>query len=138
MQHLRTAAHVKAVYDVTVAYAERLERPERSKGIKDTRRSETGKLSNGDVDSTTNLLPSPSTWTFQRPPTFLQSIFLPNLGSKWRTLVHVRRFELSELPESEAELKLWLEKRWVEKGELLASLNQKLERGEEWEGVKEE
>lgn len=45
---------------------------------------------------------------------------------------------MSELPESEAELKLWLEKRWVEKGCLLEDLKQKLEREEEWEGEKEE
>jgi len=71
-------------------------------------------------------------FAFQSPPTFLQSLFHPDIASRWRTLVHVRRFEISSLPVGEAELKAWLEERWVEKGELLEELRGKLERGEDW------
>ena len=46
--------------------------------------------------------------------------------------MHVRRFEISSLPEGEAELKAWLEERWVEKGELLEELRERLEMGEGW------
>ena len=47
--------------------------------------------------------------------------------------MHVRRFAIDDLPTEEAELRTWLEERWVEKGELLESLRAKLLRGEGWE-----
>jgi hypothetical protein len=75
-------------------------------------------------------------FAFQSPPTFIQSLFYPNIASRWRTLVHVRQFEISSLPEGEAELRAWLEDRWVEKGEVLEELRGKLEKGEEWEDGK--
>ena len=40
--------------------------------------------------------------------------------------MHVLRFPLEELPESDAELAKWLENRWIEKGEYLE------EKKEEW------
>lgn len=136
VSHLRNAPHVKAVYDVTVAYAERSEQsevvPERSKASKDSKPTTNG----------TNLNPksslSSSSYKFQTPPTFLQSLLHPTISSRWKTLVHVRRFEMQDLPASEEGLRLCLEERWVEKGELLESLRLKLERGEEWgwEGAK--
>lgn len=104
MQQLRRAPRVKAVYDVTVAYAEK---PHHGK----------------------------DGWTFQSPPSFTQTITLPRLRERWNFLVHARRFPLDELPEGEQELAEWLEQRWMEKGELLESLKQRLDSGEGWEGM---
>ena len=42
-------------------------------------------------------------------------------------------FAIDELPAEEAEVRTWLEERWVEKGELLEELRAKLLRGESWE-----
>ena len=96
VQKLRTAAQVKAVYDVTVAYA------------KDNR-------------------------IFQSPPTFGQTLMLPRLDKEWRFFVHVDRHLLEELPSSEEELAQWLEDRWIEKGERLEDLRQKLQDGLPWQ-----
>jgi hypothetical protein len=59
-------------------------------------------------------------------------VLTPDVGRRWKTLVHVRRFEIGDLPAEQAELRTWLEERWVEKGEVLEELRGKLERGEEW------
>lgn len=134
VQHLRTAApHVKAVYDLTVAYAD-LQPAGRTE---DTTKNEMKKKMNGagvngNGSGHASTTPAQPDFTFQSPPTFLQSLFYPEISSRWRTLVHVRRFEISSLPEGEAELKAWLEERWVEKGELLEELRERLEMGEGW------
>ena len=88
---------------------------------------------NGHADPNRASFSAQPDFAFQSPPTFVQSLFYPDIASRWRTLVHVRRFEISSLPEGETELKAWLEERWVEKGEVLEELRGKLERGEEWE-----
>lgn len=72
-------------------------------------------------------------FAFQSPPTFVQSVLTPDVGRRWKTLVHVRRFEIGDLPAEEADLRTWLEERWVEKGELLEELRKKLLRGESWD-----
>ncbi|GAB7328006.1 hypothetical protein MBLNU13_g00064t1 [Cladosporium sp. NU13] len=106
VQHLRSAPHVKAVYDITIAYADMQ-----------------------------NAHPAGKTapFAFQSPPTFVQSVLTPDVGRRWKTLVHVRRFAIDDLPAEEAELRSWLEERWVEKGEFLEELRAKLLRGESWE-----
>jgi hypothetical protein len=141
VQHLRTAApHVKAVYDLTVAYADL--QPTGRKGEEVTKKEKkikekmAGVNGNGHADCQSH--PTSDDFAFQSPPTFLQSLFYPDIASRWRTLVHVRRFEVSSLPAGEAELKAWLEERWVEKGEVLEELRGKLERGEGWEDKKGE
>ena len=107
VQHLRSAPHVKAVYDVTVSYAD----------MQNAQPGPAGKT---------------APFAFQSPPTFVQSVLTPDVGRRWKTLVHVRRFEIGDLPAEEAELRTWLEERWVEKGELLEKLRAKLLRGEGW------
>lgn len=79
-----------------------------------------------------------SPFAFQSPPTFAQSVSLPDVGKRWKTLVHVRRFAIEDLPDGEDGLKAWLEERWVEKGELLEELRLRLKRGEGWEGFERE
>jgi len=111
VQHLRSAPHVKAVYDVTVAYAD-----------------------------THTAQPAGKTapFAFQSPPTFVQSVFTPDVGKRWKTLVHVRRFEIGDLPVDEEGLRTWLEERWVEKGELLEELRGKMLRGEGWDELEKD
>ncbi|KAK3701316.1 hypothetical protein LTR37_015537 [Vermiconidia calcicola] len=100
-QNLAKAPQMKAVYDVTIAYAR--------KGI------------NG--------------WQFQQPPSFAESLLVPRLDEEWRFFVHVDRHPLEELPRSSEELAQWLEDRWVEKGERLEVLRQKLVKGMPWEAA---
>ena len=90
VQTLRKASHVKAVYDVTIAYA---------KGNK-----------------------------FMSPPSFVQTVNRKHVGAEWKMYVHVKRHELKSLPQSTDDLALWLEKRWVEKGERLEDLKTELTR----------
>ena len=96
MQKLRNAPHVRAVYDVTVAYAE-------------------------------------NNRYFLRSPSFTDSLMIPRLDKNWRFFVHVDRHLIEELPDSDEELAQWLEDRWVEKGERLEELRQKLDQGLPWE-----
>ena len=93
VQKLRNSSHVKAVYDITIAYA-------RNDGSQ-----------------------------FQQPPTFAQSITLPRLDQQWRFFVHVDRYLMEQLPKSDGEIAQWLEDRWIEKGERLESLRQRLQKG---------
>lgn len=91
---------MKAVYDVTVAYARK----------------------------NTN-----SSWTFQQAPSFGQSLIVPRLDQSWKFFVHVDRFAIEDLPRDDEKLAQWLEERWLEKGERLEQLRQKLEKGLPWE-----
>jgi hypothetical protein len=93
VQKLRNTSHVKAVYDITVAYA-------KNDGSQ-----------------------------FQQPPTFAQSITLPRLDQQWRFFVHVDRYLMEQLPKSDGEIARWLEDRWIEKGQRLESLRQRLQKG---------
>jgi hypothetical protein len=113
VQHLRSAPHVKTVYDVSIAYAD---------------------MQNAQPGSAGKTAP----FAFQSPPTFVQSVLTPDVGRRWKTLVHVRRFEIRDLPDGEEELRGWLEERWLEKGELLEGLRAKLLRGESWEETQRE
>lgn len=96
VQTLRGTPHVKAVYDVTIAYA---------------------RLT---VDG--NVI-------FQHPPSFIETIRNPRLDEQWKFYVHVERFPICKLPDSDEGLALWLENRWVEKGERLEGLRQRLAKG---------
>ncbi|KAF2724871.1 hypothetical protein K431DRAFT_281347 [Polychaeton citri CBS 116435] len=92
------APHVKAVYDLTIAYA------------------------NGKK--------------FMVPPSFLTSITVPDLvKAGWRFWVHVERFSIEDLPKDEEKLGMWLEERWIEKGERLEGLREKLEAGDDWDAL---
>merc|ERR1712093_943755 len=90
VQHLRKAKHVKAVYDMTIAY-----------------------------EHNHKFLEAPTIW---------ESLSCGGLSGKrgYKFHVHLRRFPLEDLPETEAELSKWLETRWVEKGEWLE------EKKDEW------
>lgn len=58
---------------------------------------------------------------FQTAPSILDSLILDKISSRrgYRFHVDVQRFSIDELPEIDAELALWLENRWVEKGKFL-------------------
>lgn len=86
---------MKAVYDVTIAYAK------------------------GGIFQTS-------------PPTFYQTLSQPHLDREWQFYVHVDRFELSQLPHDGEKLAQWLEHRWIEKGQRLESLRQRLVQGLPW------
>ncbi|KAJ5042108.1 uncharacterized protein L3040_004666 [Drepanopeziza brunnea f. sp. 'multigermtubi'] len=90
VQHLRKAKHVKAVYDMTIAY-----------------------------EQNNKFLEAPTIW---------ESLSCGGLSSKrgYKFHVHLRRFAVEDLPETDEELAKWLETRWVEKGEYLD------EKREEW------
>ena len=70
---------------------------------------------------------------FQVPPSFVQTVLQPRLSERWRFYVHVERFELGQLPETDAGLAAWLEQRWVVKGERLELLRQRLVKGLPWD-----
>lgn len=96
VQALRKVPHVKAVYDVTIAYA---------KGN-----------------------------AFQRPPTFAETVFTPNLSSLYSFDVHAKRFMIKDLPDTDSALADWLVERWIEKGERLDDLRNQLAQGQHWTG----
>lgn len=45
---------------------------------------------------------------------------------------HVERHEMRSLPDTDAALAAWLEDRWMEKGERLEGLRQRLVKGQSW------
>lgn len=65
---------------------------------------------------------------FHEAPTIWASLANGDLsGNKgYKFHVHVRRYAMADLPDTEAELAKWLETRWIEKGEYLE------EKREEW------
>lgn len=67
------------------------------------------------------------------PPHFFQTLYQPNLDRTWQMYVHAERHELTSLPESDEELASWLEARWMEKGDKLEVLRQKLVEGVSWQ-----
>ena len=101
VQQLRETPHVKAVYDLTIAYAEKSS----SFGAK---------------------------WVFLAAPDMWQSLSEPGLGGRWKFHVHVERYPLKILPESEEGLKHWLEEKWIEKGVRLEQLRRGLLAGQAW------
>lgn len=70
---------------------------------------------------------------FRTAPTFTESLMTPRLDRKWSFFVHIDRHPIEELPKSDGELAQWLEDRWVEKGERLEYLRQRLQKGLPWE-----
>jgi 1-acyl-sn-glycerol-3-phosphate acyltransferase len=72
-------------------------------------------------------------WTWMATPSFTESISRPGLDQRYRFYVDVQRFELQDLPEGEAELRQWLEQRWLAKDKKLDQLKEGLERGL-WDG----
>ena len=94
-KELRDGSSVKAIYDVTIAYAH-------------------GK----------QFFQAPSMW---------ETITNPHLDHDYRFHVHVRRFPLYEFADmTNAELRKWLEQRWIAKGQTLEQLQMELEDGRDW------
>jgi hypothetical protein len=58
---------------------------------------------------------------FHEAPTIWESLSYNDLSGKrgFKFHVHVLRYPLEDLPESDADLAKWLETRWIEKGEYL-------------------
>jgi hypothetical protein len=67
-------------------------------------------------------------------PTMWQSLSQVNISSKYRFFVHLDRHLLEDLPDSDDELKIWLEDRWFEKGRRLENLRVEMQNGR-WNGV---
>ncbi|KAG0648085.1 1-acylglycerol-3-phosphate O-acyltransferase 4 [Hyphodiscus hymeniophilus] len=90
VQHLRAAKHMKAVYDITIAYGHHNR--------------------------------------FHEAPTIWESLSCRDLSGSGGYKFHVdfKRIPLETLPENDAALAKWLEKRWIEKGEYLEA------KREEW------
>ncbi|KAL1302531.1 hypothetical protein AAFC00_002915 [Neodothiora populina] len=70
--------------------------------------------------------------SFMSAPSFLQTLYLPEIRKRFRMHIHTERFELASLPATDEGLAEWLEKRWVAKGEKLVALKQELDRGHPW------
>lgn len=94
VQHVRQAPHVKAVYDLTIAY-QRGSRWQACPAFWDTL-SVPGLSANTDKGA----------------------------AAGYKFEVHLRRFPMEELPTDDAELVKWIEQRWVEKGEWLEQKRQ--------------
>ncbi|KAK3330789.1 hypothetical protein B0H66DRAFT_544876 [Apodospora peruviana] len=93
VQHLRGAApHVKAVYDLTIAY-------------------QRGKQWHA----------APTMWETLSVPKLSQAAGYKG-GNGYRFHVHARRFPLHDLPRDDDGLAKWLEQRWVDKGKWLEEL----------------
>lgn len=69
---------------------------------------------------------------FMQMPSFFQTLSYPSLGQEYRMHAHVRRYELSSLPDTDAAIAHWLEERWLEKGEKLDDLKKRLDGGHVW------
>jgi hypothetical protein len=59
---------------------------------------------------------------FMDAPTMWETFAMARVSPPWRFHVHVRRFEIKELPEDEEGLKTWLEERWAEKSRILQGM----------------
>ncbi|PSR82200.1 hypothetical protein BD289DRAFT_371622 [Coniella lustricola] len=111
VSHVRQAEHVKAVYDLTIAY-------QKKNQVKDAKDGKGGR----------------GGW--MQAPAFWETLSVPRLSERvdgYRFEVHVRRFPMEELPEDDEGLVKWIEKRWVEKGEWLESKRIEWAREEEEE-----
>ncbi|KAI0164741.1 hypothetical protein GGR57DRAFT_210487 [Xylariaceae sp. FL1272] len=86
VQSLRRAPHIKAVYDLTIAYEHRGE--------------------------------------FLEAPTMWETLKLKDISNTHGYQFHVmaRRYTLEDLPYTADELAIWLEERWIEKGEWLEAM----------------
>lgn len=63
---------------------------------------------------------------FLNAPSILESLTLDSLSTHrgYKFHVDVKRFLIEDLPQNDAELSLWLESRWVEKGKFLEKKRQ--------------
>ncbi|KAH0608058.1 uncharacterized protein H6S33_002110 [Morchella sextelata] len=59
---------------------------------------------------------------FMDAPTMWETFAMARVSPPWRFHVHVRRFEIKELPEDEEGLRTWLEERWAEKSRILQGM----------------
>ncbi|KAB8356425.1 hypothetical protein FH972_024008 [Carpinus fangiana] len=85
---LRESQHVKAVYDISIAYA---------------------------TDG--KFMVAPSMW---------QTMSQPSLSGRHQFYVHVERYPIDDLPQSDDALAQWLEARWMEKSTRLEELKVQL------------
>lgn len=111
VQHLRQAPHVKAVYDLTIAYQRR--------------RRDAGAGADAGVGSGVDIDAGEGWSLFQEAPTMWQTLSAGDLASTYRFHVHARRFPLEDLPQGDEGLAKWLEERWVEKGRWLEGQREK-------------
>ncbi len=96
VQQLRNAPHVRAVYDLTIAYGHK-----------------------------NKFLAAPGMW---------ETLSQPSLSNLYKFHVHVKRYPIEFLPQTDGELAQWLEDRWMEKGDKLEGLRDSLARGIDWGG----
>lgn len=69
---------------------------------------------------------------FMIPPTFFDTLYYPNLRRQYRMYAFVKRHDLESLPKDNASIAQWLEDRWMEKGEHLQKLQDRLKNGQSW------
>ncbi|KAK5706585.1 hypothetical protein LTR97_001575 [Elasticomyces elasticus] len=70
---------------------------------------------------------------FQLPPSFVESLMVPDLDKDYQFFAHIDRYSISTLPEGNEEISQWLEERWLRKGELLERLEHLLAEGKPWD-----
>ncbi|KAK5723258.1 hypothetical protein LTR15_004955 [Elasticomyces elasticus] len=70
---------------------------------------------------------------FQLPPSFVESLMVPDLDKNYQFFAHIDRYSISTLPEGSEEISQWLEERWLRKGELLERLEHLLAEGKPWD-----
>lgn len=110
VQHVRHAPHVRAVYDLTIAY---------QKGQQ--------------------WQAGPAFWETLSVPGLSNAKRKEGrqgAGRAYKFEVHARRFPMEELPTDDDELVKWIEQRWVEKGEWLERKRAEWAREAEWEEEK--
>ena len=59
-------------------------------------------------------------------PSLWETLSVPRIDQHWQFHVHVDRHPLESLPGSDDELASWLEQRWIEKGERLEELRERI------------
>lgn len=99
VQHLRSAPHVRAVYDFTIAYQH-----------------------GGEWHA------APAMWETLSVPALSNPSPQAGVAG-YRFHIHVRRFLMEDLPREDGELANWLEQRWVEKGVWLEERKKEWETG---------
>ena len=62
------------------------------------------------------------TGQIQRAPTPIQTLGHADLRGRYQFHLHVRRFAVADLPDTEAGIKRWLEERWAAKDDLLKAM----------------
>ncbi|KAL1871066.1 hypothetical protein VTK73DRAFT_2262 [Phialemonium thermophilum] len=96
VQHLRRAPHIRAVYDLAIAYEH-----------------------DGCWQEAPSMWETLSLPRLSLPLSLKDSYGARSGGQGFRFEVHVRRFAIEELPSDDEALAKWLEHRWLEKGQWL-------------------